>query len=159
MRHCATTTILSPALKSTTAPRTVPVGKCNGERTATEKQNRHKRECVSPPILCNMSNRREWDVTVRGRIENVTDQDAFPGLYQAALGEESEISVVRFDHPPWPHTTSVVVRISAENKKDAEKNARDLILPVLRKVVIQIKGEDAFGWTLMVGAALSPTPG
>jgi hypothetical protein len=106
-----------------------------------------------------MSNPREWDVTVRGRVENVTDQAAFPGLFQAALREEGEISVVRFDHPSGPHTTPVVVRISADNKKEAERSARDLVLPVYRKVVIQIKGEDAFGWTLMIGAVPTPSLG
>ena len=99
----------------------------------------------------------EWDVTVRGRIENVTDQEAFPGLLQTALSDDNEISVVRFHHPAWPHTTSVVIRISAADKKEAEKRARDLLLPVYRRVVLQIKGEDAFGWTLMVGAELRPS--
>jgi hypothetical protein len=106
-----------------------------------------------------MSLRHEWDVTVRGRIENVTDQDAFPELFENALSDDSEISVVRFGHPTWPHTTSVVVRISADNKREAEKRARELLLPVYRKVVLQIKGEDAFGWTLMIGAVPWPSLG
>jgi hypothetical protein len=106
-----------------------------------------------------MSVRCEWDATVRGRIENVTDQDSFPELFRAALCDESELSVVRFDYPTWPHTTSVVVRISADNKKDAERRARDLILPVFRKVVRQVKGDDAFGWTLMIGAVPPSTLG
>jgi hypothetical protein len=101
-----------------------------------------------------MTQGHEWDVTIGGRIENVTDQDAFPELFQAEL-RDSEIAVVRFNNPTWPHTTSVVVRISAETKKDAERRARNLILPVYRNVVIQ-KGKDAFGWTLRISAVPSP---
>jgi hypothetical protein len=114
---------------------------------------------AQPRIVFNMSLGYEWDVTVRGRIENVTDHETFPGLFQTALSDDSEISVVRFHQPTWPHTTSVIIRISAVDKKEAEKRARNLLLPVYRKVVLQIKGEDVFGWTLMVGAELRPSLG
>ena|SRR5664280_579403 len=106
-----------------------------------------------------MSNSREWDVTVRGRIENVTDRDAFPGMFQAALGADTGISIVQFDHPTWPHTTTVVIRVSAERKRDAESSAGELILRVLSSVAREIIGDEAFGWTLSIDAVPSPNSG
>jgi len=106
-----------------------------------------------------MSNSREWDVTVRGRIENVSDREAFPGMFQAALGTEPEISIVQFDHPTWPHTTAVVIRISAIRKRDAEESAREIILRVLSGVAREIIGNEAFGWTLSVDAVPSANSG
>ncbi|NNN00357.1 MAG: hypothetical protein HKL86_00825 [Acidimicrobiaceae bacterium] len=105
--------------------------------------------------MFNMSNSREWDVTVRGRIENVTDRDAFPGMLQAALGTEPEISIVQFDFPTWPHTTAVVIRISAIRKRDAEEIAREIILRLYLDVAREIVGNEAFGWTMSVDAVPS----
>ena len=104
-----------------------------------------------------MSIIRDWDVTVRGRIEHVTDQSMFPGLFRTALDKESGISIVQFDYPTWPHTTLVVIRISADNKKDAEANVRDLVLRVYLEVAREIIGQIAFGWTINVDAVLSPS--
>jgi hypothetical protein len=104
----------------------------------------------------NMSNLRDWDVTVRGRIENVTDQDEFPGLFLAALRAESEISVVQFDYPTVPHTTSVVIRISADRMSDAESIARELILRIFLKLAREIIGDDASRRTLSIHVAPAP---
>ncbi|NNN09032.1 MAG: hypothetical protein HKL85_07565 [Acidimicrobiaceae bacterium] len=99
-----------------------------------------------------MRNSREWDVTVRGRIEDVTDQEAFPKLFRATLAQEDGISIARFGYPTWPHTTSAVIRISASSKRDAERVARDIALPVFQSVARTIIGDKAFGWTLGVDA-------
>jgi hypothetical protein len=105
-----------------------------------------------------MSEHRDWDVTVGGRIENVTDQDSFPGLFEGSLRANRDIHVVALRQPTIPHTTSAVIRISAARKKDAESLARDLILPVYLKVAREIIGEDNFGWVLRVDAVPSPRP-
>jgi len=104
-----------------------------------------------------MSIQSEWDVTVRGRIENVTDRQEFPVLFQAALRKVSEISIVQFDEPTWPHTTLVVVRISANKKKDAESAVRDLVLRVYWRIARELIGGGALGWTLSANAVLSPS--
>jgi len=103
-------------------------------------------------IVFNMSNSREWNVTVRGRIEHVTDQSQFPELFQAALSAEDGISIVQFHHPTWPHTTSAVIRISASRKKVAESRAREVVLRAFRRVASTIIGDEAFGWTLSADA-------
>jgi hypothetical protein len=99
-----------------------------------------------------MKNSRDWNVTVRGRIEHVTDLDSFPQLFQTALAAESHISVIQFDAPKWPHTTAVVIRISASRKKEAERAAYEVMLPILKSVANSIIGEQPFGWTLSVDA-------
>lgn len=103
-------------------------------------------------MVFNMPKSREWDVTVRGRIEHVTDQDAFPELFQAALALEDEISIVEFHHPTWAHTTSAVIRISASRKKDAESRARDVVLRAFWSVASKIIGDETIGWTLSAEA-------
>jgi hypothetical protein len=101
-----------------------------------------------------MESNREWNVTVRGRIEHVTDLDSFPELFQAALATEPGISAIEFVAPTWPHTTAVVIRIVANQKRDAEKAAFELMLPVWKSVAVSILGEQSFGWTLSVNAVL-----
>jgi hypothetical protein len=100
-----------------------------------------------------MERNRDWNVTVHGRIEHVTDLDSFPDLLQAALAAQPHISVIRFDTPTWPHTTSVVVRIRAGQKDEAEKAASEMMLPIWKSVAVSILGEQNFGWTLGVDAA------
>jgi len=99
---------------------------------------------------------REWNVTVGGRIEQVTDLDSFPEMLREALDAESHISIVQFDAPTWPHTTRVVFRISAPRKKDAERIARDIMLPVLKGIVDSTIGVQPFGWTLNIDAVPLP---
>jgi hypothetical protein len=99
-----------------------------------------------------MMNSREWNVTIRGRIEHVTDLDSFPEKLRAALAAESQISVVQFDAPIWPHTTSVVIRIAASRKRDAQRMAHEVMLPVFTSVANSIVGVQPFGWTLSVDA-------
>ena len=106
-------------------------------------------------MVFNMRNSREWDMTVRGRIEDVTDQEAFPELFRATLAQEDGISIVQFGYPTWPHTTSAVIRISASSKRDAERIARDIVLRALQSVARTIIAEKAFGWTLGVDAVLA----
>jgi hypothetical protein len=99
-----------------------------------------------------MQNSREWDVSVRGRIEHVTDQEEFPELFQAILAKEDEISIVQFNYPTWPHTTLAVIRISANSKNDAENVAREIVLRSFQTIAKTIIGDEAFGWTLGVDA-------
>jgi hypothetical protein len=107
---------------------------------------------VNTPIVSNVASVREWNVTIRGRIERVTDVDSFPELLRNALATEGQIPVVRFDEPIWPHTTTVTIRVSAGRKKDAERTASELILPILKGVANSIIGDQPFGWTLAVNA-------
>ena len=107
---------------------------------------------VGARIVSNMQNSREWDVTIRGRIEHVTDQDSFPDLFHAALAAAGEISVIQFNYLTWPHTTSAVIRISADRKKDAEGRTREIMLRVFLSVARVIIGDQTFGWTLSTEA-------
>jgi hypothetical protein len=105
--------------------------------------------------------RCEWDVTVSGRIENVTDHEEFPGLFRAALHNEKEISIVRFDEPTSPHATLVTIRILANDRKDAERASRDLVLRVYLTIARQLAGDGDFGWTLRtraVPSVIEPQP-
>jgi len=99
-----------------------------------------------------VENNRDWNVTVRGRIEHVTDLDSFPRLFQSALAAQPHISVIRFVTPTWPHTTAAVIRIVAGRKKEAEKAAFEQMLPIWKSVAVSILGEQNFGWTLSVDA-------
>jgi hypothetical protein len=103
-----------------------------------------------------MPSPRAWDVTICGRIEHVTDQDAFPDLFEAALAEDDEVSVVEFCPPTWPHTTSAVIRISAGRKEDAERKGREIMLRVLGNVAPKVIGDRAFGWALSADAVPAP---
>ena len=103
-------------------------------------------------MVLNVPNGREWDVTVGGRIEHVTDHEAFPDLFRAALAKEDLISIVQFDRPNWPHTTSVVVRLTAISKKDAEHRAQEILVHLFLSVAKDIIGEASFGWTISVEA-------
>ena len=107
---------------------------------------------VGRPIVCNMPIRREWDVTVRGRIETVTDRVEFPGLFRAALLEEDQITIVRFDQPTLPHTTLVIVRVSAKSEKAAEQEVRDLVLRIYLTIARQMVVDSNFGLTLSTSA-------
>jgi len=95
---------------------------------------------------------RNWDVTAGGRIEHVTDQETLPDVFQAALLKEDDISIVQFNRKSWPHTTSVVVRVTATRKKDAERLAQEILLPVFLGVAKGFLGDAPFGWTLSVNA-------
>ena len=99
-----------------------------------------------------MENVQEWNVTIRGRVEHVTDLDSFPELLRRALVAENQISVVQFVEPTWPHTTTVTIRIAAGRKKDAERTASDLMIPIFKIVATSIIGDQPFGWTLGVHA-------
>lgn len=95
---------------------------------------------------------QKWDVTVGGRVEYITDQENFPDSFLAALGRQTEISIVRFNRPSWPHTTSVVIRLSANSKKSAEKLAQEMLRHVFLEAAKEIAGEAPFGWTLSAEA-------
>lgn len=97
-----------------------------------------------------MPSRRQWDVTIGSRIEQVTDQEAFAELFLGALIKTNEISVIQFNRPTWPHTTSVVIRVTASRKKEAESQAKAMVLPVLLDVAKAIGADGPFGWTLSV---------
>jgi hypothetical protein len=97
-----------------------------------------------------MSISREWDVTVGCRIEHVTDQGVFADLFLEALVKVSEINVIQFNRPNWPHTTSVVIRVAASRKRDAASQSQTLVLPVLLEVAKVIGGDGPFGWTMSV---------
>lgn len=99
-----------------------------------------------------MSPDQEWDVTAAGRIEPVTDRENFPDLFLAALHRGAKISLIKFNRPSWPHTTTVVIRVTASTKKKAEEQARELLLPVLLEAAIETGAEGPFGWTLRAGA-------
>jgi len=99
-----------------------------------------------------MASAREWDVTIRGRIEHVTDQEVFPDLFQAALKAEDGITVVRFDHATQPHSTSAVIRISATRKLEAERRVRDIVIRVLQPIARSITDDKAFGWAISADA-------
>lgn len=91
-------------------------------------------------------------MTAGGRVEYVTDQENFPELFLAALERHTEISIVRFNRPSWPHTTSVVIRLSASSKKSAEKLAREMLLDVFLEAAKEIAGDAPFGWTIRAEA-------
>ena len=99
-----------------------------------------------------MPNSRRWNVTIGGRIEGVTDNQGFPALFESALTSDPDVKIVQFNHPTFPHTTSVVVLISAVNKKAAEAQGQDVLLRNLRIAARAIIGEDDFGWTFRVSA-------
>ena len=89
---------------------------------------------------------------VGGRVEYVTDQENFPVLFLEALGRQPEIPIVQFNRPSWPHTTSVVIRVSANSKESAEKLAREMLLDVFLVAAREIAGQAPFGWTLVAEA-------
>ncbi|MHB8380096.1 MAG: hypothetical protein ACYDB2_09320 [Acidimicrobiales bacterium] len=95
---------------------------------------------------------QQWDVTVGGRVEYVTDDENFPNALVAALGQRSEISIVRLNRPSWPHTTSVVIRISAHSKKSAEAQAQKMLRDVFVAAAREIAGDAPFGWTMSAAA-------
>jgi hypothetical protein len=99
-----------------------------------------------------MASDRDWNVTVRGRIEHVTDLDAFPELFQRAIVAEPGIVLVNFDTPTWPHTTKVVIRVCANRRNVAEKMAYDVMLPIFQSVAKTILRDQSFGWSLGVDA-------
>ena len=103
-------------------------------------------------MISNMPETREWDVSVRGRIEHVTDQDEFPDKFQAELALSDEISIVKFNYPTASHSTWAVVRISASGKESAEGRARDIVLRAYWRVARTMTSADAFGWTLSAEA-------
>ena len=96
--------------------------------------------------------RREWDVTVRLRIEDVTDQEAFPEMWLAALAVETGHLTLRMNRPTVPHSTSAIVRVAATSKKDAEHQVQEFALRALHRVARDLVGEQAFGWTLSIDA-------
>ncbi len=102
-----------------------------------------------------MSPDQDWDVTASGRIEHVTDRENFPELFLAALRREAKISLIKFNRPRWPYTTTVVIRVTASTKKRAEEQARELLLPVLLEAAKETGVEGPFGWTLRAGAELA----
>ena len=99
-----------------------------------------------------MSRARQWDVTVGGRIENVTDHDDFADRFQESLTRAEDISLIEFNRSPWPHSTSIVIRVSADSKLEAERRAREQVLPVLSSVAKEILGAANFGWTMRADA-------
>lgn len=103
-------------------------------------------------MVLDMPNSRDWDVTVGCRIEEVTDQEGFAQLFLSALSRSSAIAVIQFNLPSWPHTTSVVIRVVAIRKKDAESVAKTLILPVLLDVAKILCGDGPMGWTMSLDA-------
>lgn len=121
-----------------------------------------QRHCAGPPFgapkllvarkVFNMPNRRDWDVTIGSRIEHVTDREVFAELFLDALIKTNEISVIQFNRPSWPHTTSVVIRVIASSKKVAVSRAKALVHPVLLDVARLIGGDGPFGWTMSVDA-------
>ena len=96
--------------------------------------------------------RREWDVTVRPRIEDVTDREDFPEMWRAALADETGHLTLRMNRPTVPHSTSAVVRVAATSKKEAEHQVQEFALRALLRVARDIVGEQAFGWTLSTDA-------
>ncbi len=111
------------------------------------QRSSYARLMVRPPF------RREWDVTVRGRIEHVTDHASFPELFEAALAAADPPSVVRSPHPAIPHTTSAIIRISAFRKRSAERRARDVAVRAFAAAAHSIRGAGPFGWTISTNAA------
>jgi hypothetical protein len=103
-----------------------------------------------------MANGQKWDVTVRGRIDNVTDQEEFPELLQAALEAEVGLSVVQLNLPTVPHTTSAIVRVTAISKVDAENQVREVMLRAYLYIARALVGNQAFGWTLSTDAVPGP---
>jgi hypothetical protein len=95
---------------------------------------------------------QDWDVRIDGRVEYVTDQENFPDLFRAALGRQPGIPIVQFNRPSWPHTTSVVIRVSANSKESAEKLAREMLLDVFLEAAKEIAGQAPLGWTLSAEA-------
>jgi hypothetical protein len=102
-----------------------------------------------------MEHSREWDVTVRPRIEGVTDRETFPEMWRSELAAETGLSVLQVNLASGPHSTSAVVRVSATSKKDAEDQVREFVLRALICVARDLVGEQAVGWTLGIDAAPS----
>ncbi|MGC8481989.1 MAG: hypothetical protein ACP5PJ_10610 [Acidimicrobiales bacterium] len=106
-------------------------------------------------IVAAMEDRREWDVTVRPRVEGVTDREAFPDMWRSELATETGLSHLYVNHQTVPHSTSVVVRVAATAKKDAERQVQEFALHALLRVARDLVGEQAFGWTLRIDAVPS----
>jgi hypothetical protein len=102
-----------------------------------------------------MEDRRDWDVTVRPRVEGVTDREAFPDMWRSELAIETGLSHLHVNHHTVPHSTSVVVRVVATSKEDAERQVQDFALHALLRVARDFVGEHAFGWTLGIDAVPS----
>ena len=102
-----------------------------------------------------VDDRREWDVTVRPRVEGVTDLEDFPELLRAALAVESASQTLQLNLPSVPHSTSAIVRVRATSKEDAENQARDSVFRALYSIARTSLGEQAVGWTVGLDAVLS----
>lgn len=99
-----------------------------------------------------MPSSRQWNVTLGGRIDGVTDNQAFPALFESALTSDPGVKIVKFNLPTFPHTTSAVIRISAVDKTTAEGLGQEVLLRNLRIAARAIIGEKNFGWTIGVSA-------
>lgn len=123
--------------------------------TRSPASDTRQRDCSRGLIVFDMASTYSWDVTIGGRIEYVTDQDAFPDLFRAALNAEDGITLIRFDYPTVPHSTSAVIRISAKTKARAEQDAREVVVRVLGPIGSSITDGKPFGWAISADAVLA----
>jgi hypothetical protein len=98
---------------------------------------------------------RGWDVTVACRVEGVTDAEDFPHLLLSALQDVGAPTVIQLNAPTVAHSTSVVLRINAASKNDAEGDARSLVLSAVGSVARRLRGDVAFGWSIHADAIAS----
>jgi hypothetical protein len=101
-----------------------------------------------------VSELHQWNVTIRGRVEKVSDDPRFPAVFEGALRANPDLTLVRFQRHPWPHANSADIVISAVDKKDAEAKGRDLMEQILRLATHEF-GVDRYAWVVSVGAKLS----
>jgi hypothetical protein len=94
-----------------------------------------------------------WNVTIRGRIEGVSDDPRFPPLFEKALESNPDVALVRFQQYPWPHANSADIVITAVDKKDAEAKASDVMRKILKDAA-EALGISPYGWTVGVSAEL-----
>ncbi len=100
-----------------------------------------------------MSESRQWNVTIRGRVEGLTDDVQFPNLFEMALLSNPDLTLVRFQQHPWPHANSADIVILAVDKEHAQARGRDIMKQIL-SLAARDFGVVRCGWVVSAGAEL-----
>jgi hypothetical protein len=104
-------------------------------------------------VRLKVSESARWNVTIRGRIERVTDDPRFPALFEDALASDPDVTLIRVQRHPGPHANPADILISAVDIKDAERKGRDIMKQIL-KLAADTFGVERYGWTVSAGAEL-----